>query len=79
MKEISFLGHIVSKEGVQLDPSKNKAILEWQVPRSVTEIRSFLRLARYYRRFVKDFSVIVKPLTTLLKKNTFYQWNQACQ
>ena len=74
MEEIAFLGHIVSK-GVQPDLSKIKAILEWQVPRSVTEIRSFLGLTGYYRRFMKDFSVVTKPLTMLLKKNTSYQWN----
>ena len=55
MEEIAFLGHIVSKEGVKPDPSKVKAIIEWETPRNVTEIWSFLGLARYYRRFVQDF------------------------
>ena len=79
MEEIAFLSHIVSKEGVQSDPSKIKAILEWQALRSATEIQSFLGLAGYYRRFMKNFSIIAKPLTTLLKKNTPYQWNEAYQ
>ena len=79
MEEIAFLGHIMSKEGVQPDPSKIKAILEWEALRSVTEIRSFLGLASYHRRFMKDFSVIAKPLIILLKKNTPYHWNEACQ
>ena len=65
MEEIAFLGHVVSKHGVQPDSSKVKAILEWEAPKSVTEVRSFLGLAGYYRRFVKDFSMVAKPLTNL--------------
>ena len=79
MEEIAFLGHVVDKSGVQPDPSKIKAIMEWESPKSVTEIRSFLGLAGYYRRFVKDFSLIAKPLTNLLKKNIPFQWTDACQ
>ena len=67
------MSHIVSKEGVQSDLLKIKAILEWEAPKSVTEIKSFLGLASYYRRFVNDFSIIAKLLTTLLKKNILYQ------
>ncbi|KAL0455690.1 UNVERIFIED_CONTAM: Retrovirus-related Pol polyprotein from transposon [Sesamum latifolium] len=78
MKEIVFLGHIVSKEGVQPDPTKVKAILEWESPKNTSEVRSFLGLAGYYRRFVKDFSVIAKPLTSLLKKNALFKWNHMC-
>ena len=70
MEEIAFLGHFVSKEGVKPDLSKIKATQEWESPRNMTEIRSFLGLARYYRRFMKDFSTVTRPLTALLKKNT---------
>ncbi|KAL2226381.1 UNVERIFIED_CONTAM: Transposon Ty3-I Gag-Pol polyprotein [Sesamum indicum] len=65
-------------EGVQPDPAKVKAILEWEPPKNVSEIRSFLGLAGYYRRFVKDFSIIAKPLTNLLKKNAPFNWNDKC-
>ncbi|KAL2252900.1 UNVERIFIED_CONTAM: putative mitochondrial protein, partial [Sesamum indicum] len=78
MEEIAFLGHVVSKEGVQPDPAKVKVILEWEPPKTVFEIRSFLGLASYYRRFVKDFSIIAKPLTDLLKKNAPFNWNEKC-
>ena len=79
MEEIAFLGHVVSKHRVQPDFSKVKAILEWETPKSVTEVRSFLGLAGYYRRFVKDFSMVAKPLTNLLKKNIPFDWSPQCQ
>ena len=79
MEEIAFLGHVVSKHGVQPDSSKVKAILEWETPKSETEVRSFLGLAGYYRRFVKDFSMVAKPLTNLLKKNVLFVWSPQCQ
>ncbi|KAL0349651.1 UNVERIFIED_CONTAM: Retrovirus-related Pol polyprotein from transposon.6 [Sesamum radiatum] len=79
MEEIAFLGHVVSKEGgVQPDPAKVKAIMDWEPPKNVSEVRSFLGLAGYYRRFVKDFSVVAKPLTNLLKKNAPFNWNDKC-
>ncbi|KAL0405467.1 UNVERIFIED_CONTAM: Retrovirus-related Pol polyprotein from transposon [Sesamum latifolium] len=66
------------KEGVQPDSGKVKAILEWEPPKNVSEVRSFLGLAGYYRRFIKDFSVIAKPLTNFLKKNAPFHWNDRC-
>ena len=76
--EIAFLGHIVSARGVQPDPSKVKAIEDWEVPKNVSEVRSFLGLAGYYRRFVKEFSIIAKPLTNSLKKQVTFQWTHRC-
>ena len=68
LNSLSFLGHVISKEGVQVDPKKVEAVSNWPRPTNVTEIRSFLGMARYYRRFVKDFSRISAPLTWLIKK-----------
>ena len=79
LKEISFLGHIVSAEGVRVDPVKIEAVVNWKPPRSVTEVRSFLGLAGYYRRFVKGFSVIASPLTKLLRKGVLFEWSDKCQ
>ncbi|KAL8148236.1 hypothetical protein AgCh_005552 [Apium graveolens] len=65
LTEVQFFGHVVSKEGIKVDPVKIKAVSKWEQPKTPTEIRSFLGLAGYYRRFVKDFSKITSPLTKL--------------
>src|ERR1041384_4769282 len=68
LREVAFLGHVITKNGVAVDPSKVQDVLNWNQPTNVKEIRSFLRLAGYYRRFIMDFSRIVKPMTKLLQK-----------
>ena len=65
LPEVKFLGHVVSKEGVTVDPTEVEAVLNWQQPRNIFEVRSFLRLARYYRHFVRDFFRIASPMTRL--------------
>jgi hypothetical protein len=66
--KVPFLGHIISNGGISVDPAKVKEIMEWSIPTTVTEIRSFLGLAGYYRRFIEGFSKIAKPMTSLLEK-----------
>ena len=68
LKEVSFLGHIVSTEGIRVDLAKVEAIVNWKPPLNVIEVSCFLCLDRYYRRFVKGFSIIASPITKLLQK-----------
>ena len=79
LKEVSFLGHIVSAEGIRVDSAKIEAVVNWKPPQRVKEVRSFLGLAGYYRRFVKGFSVIASPLTKLLRKGVKFEWTDKCQ
>ena len=69
LDQVAFLGHVVSKDDIQVDPKKIEAIIDWPRPITVTEVKSFLGLVGYYRRFVKDFSKIAAPLTRLTQKN----------
>jgi hypothetical protein len=78
LEEIQFLGHVLSGKGIAVDPSKVKDIIEWKPPTTVHQVRSFLGLAGYYRRFILDFSKIVKPITGLLKNNTKFDWSSKC-
>ena len=76
---MSFLGHIVSEEGIRVDPRKIEVIIEWKSPRNIMEVCSFLRLAGYYRRFVKGCSVTAASMTRLLQKNVRFEWSEKCQ
>jgi hypothetical protein len=70
------LGHTISKDGISVDPSKVQEVMDWKPPTSVHQVRSFLGLAGYYRRFIPDFSRIAKPMTELLKKGVKFSWNE---
>jgi hypothetical protein len=74
LKEVSFLGHIISEGGISIDPSKVKDVLSWNTPQNVLNIRSFLDLVGYYRRFIEGFSNIFKPMTELLEKSKTFEW-----
>jgi hypothetical protein len=79
LTEVAFLGHVIFARGISVDPSKVKDVLNWMPPMNASEIRSFLGLAGYYRRFIKDFSKIAKPMTKLLEKNKDFDWTEECQ
>ena len=79
LKEVQFLGHIVSSEGIKVDPAKVEAVMDWDRPKTPTEVRSFMGLAGYYRRFIKDFAKIATPLTKLTRKNEKFIWNEKCE
>ncbi len=77
--EVDFLGHRITQEGLMMDDHKVKAILDWEPPKSVPALRSFLGLASYYQKFIKNFAKIATPLTNLLKKSAItYEWEEAC-
>ena len=79
LDSVSFLGHVVSKDGVMVDPSKIEVVQSWVRPTNVTEVRSFVGLASYYRRFVKGFSYISSQLTNLTKQNVPFVWSDKCE
>ncbi|KAL8107169.1 hypothetical protein AgCh_023831 [Apium graveolens] len=79
LKEVQFLGHVVNKEGIKVDLAKIKAVMNWERPKTPTEVRSILGLAGYYRRFVQDFSKIAVPLTKLIRKNEKFIWTERCE
>ncbi|CAN4093524.1 unnamed protein product [Withania somnifera] len=79
LESVAFTGHVVTKDGVYVDPVKIQAVRGWPRPTTVTEIRSFVGLAGYYRRFVEGFSSIATPLTRLTRKNVAFRWSEECE
>jgi hypothetical protein len=79
LEKIAFLGHILTAEGIEVDPSKVEAVSKWKQPSNISEVRSFLGMAGYYRRFIKGFSNIARPMTELLKKDNKFVWTPKCE
>ena len=79
LTEVKFLGHVLSASGVSVDPEKVKAVMSWERQKSVFEIRSFLGLAGYYRKFIEDFSRLAAPMTRLTRKEVKFEWDDLCE
>ncbi len=78
-KSITFLGHVVSKEGTKPDPGKVEVVVHFPIPKTVTSVRSFLGLTRYYRKYIRGYSRMVGPLFELTKKDVAFVWDVGCQ
>ena len=79
LTKVGFLGHVVSASGMSVDPEKVEAIMSWERPKSVFEIRNFLGLVGYYRRFIEDFSRLAVPMTRLTWKEVKFEWSDLCE
>ena len=79
LRKVPFLDHVLSENGISVDPSKVQEVMDWKAPTSVHEVRSFLGLAGYYRHFILDFSKIAKPMTRLLQKDEKFSWTLECE
>ena len=79
LSSVVFLRHVISAEGLSVDPAKVEVILSWPRSRTVKEVLSFLGLAGYYRRFIQGFSSLARPLTTLTRKENLFVWTDLCE
>src|ERR1041384_5847816 len=79
LPEVTYLGHVISKDGIAVTPERIQAILDWTPPKTVKQVRSFLGLASYCCCFVENFSKIVRPLTNMLQKGVKFEWTDKCQ
>jgi len=77
--QVHYLGHVVSKEGIAVDPKKIRVIMEWAAPRNVDEVSSFMGLAGYYKRFIRNFSNSTYPITSLQRKGKNFEWTKECE
>ena len=76
---MKFLGHVVSASGASVDPEKVEAVMSWERPNSVFEMRSFLGLTKYYKSFIEDFSRLAAPMKRLTLKEVKFEWNDLCE
>jgi hypothetical protein len=79
ISEVLFLGHIINRDGLVVDPKKVAAILDWKAPKDVRGIKSFIGMIGYYQRFIEGFSKIARPMIALLAKKVEFKWTRACQ
>jgi hypothetical protein len=79
LKQVAFLGHVISKGGISVDPSKVQDVLSWKAPMSVSDIQSFHRLTGYYQRFIEGFLKISMHMTELLEKDKQFEWMPTCE
>ncbi|CAA0807973.1 Uncharacterized mitochondrial protein AtMg00860, partial [Striga hermonthica] len=79
LQRVAFLGHIITPAGIEVDPSKIAAVQNWSAPKNSSEVRSFLGLAGYYRRFIEGFSKIALPLSQLTRKSVKFEWTERCE
>jgi hypothetical protein len=77
--ELIYLGHVVSKEGLEVDPKKIEVVKNWPTQQDAGQVRSFVGLANYFRKFIQAFSVMIAPLTDLTKKKVPWNWTEACE
>ena len=77
--KIHYLGHIISKKGISVDPEKIESIINWPTPRNAIDVRSFMGLAGYYKRFIEGFSKVTHSITSLQKKGIKFEWTPRCE
>ena len=77
--KIHYFGHIISKEGISVDPEKVEAVMNWPTPRNLADVRSFMGLAGYYMRFIEGFSTVAHSITSLQKKEIKFEWTPRCE
>lgn len=78
-QQLAYLGHVISAQGVSTEEDKIESVRTWPTPKHVKQLREFLGLAGYYRKFVRHFGIICRPLTNLLKKGAFFIWTSECE
>ena len=76
---MTFVGYLVSKEGIGMDPSKVSAVLDWPTPKSVKEVQSYLGFANFYKNFINNYSALTTPLTSLTRKTTKFAWSSEAE